>query len=200
MIDNQTKNIFKHDFVIDRKARSIRFNQTPKLIWFTGLSGSGKSTIANALEQRLFMEGFSTYALDGDNVRTGVCNNLGFSNQDRKENNRRIGEIAKLMLDAGLIVTASFVSPYLEDRENIKRIVGKDNFFEVFVNTPIAECERRDIKGLYAKARNGEIKDFTGVSSPYEPPINPNIIIDTSKLSVSDLTETVYNSLIQQLR
>lgn len=200
MIDNQTKNIFKHDFVIDRKARSIRFNQTPKLIWFTGLSGSGKSTIANALEQRLFMEGFSTYALDGDNVRTGVCNNLGFSNQDRKENNRRIGEIAKLMLDAGLIVTASFVSPYLEDRENIKRIVGKDNFFEVFVNTPIAECERRDIKGLYAKARNGEIKDFTGVSSPYEPPINPNIIIDTSKLSVSELTETVYNSLIQQLR
>lgn len=200
MIDNQTKNIFKHDFVIDRKARSIRFNQTPKLIWFTGLSGSGKSTIANALEQRLFMEGFSTYALDGDNVRTGVCNNLGFSTQDRKENNRRIGEIAKLMLDAGLIVTASFVSPYVEDRENIKRIVGKDNFFEVFVNTPIAECERRDIKGLYAKARNGEIKDFTGVSSPYEPPTNPNIIIDTSKLSVSELTETVYNSLIQQLR
>lgn len=200
MSNNQTKNIFKHDFVIDRKARSIRFNQTPKLIWFTGLSGSGKSTIANALEQRLFMEGFSTYALDGDNVRTGICNNLGFSTQDRKENNRRIGEIAKLMLDAGLIVTASFVSPYVADRENIKSIVGKDNYFEVFVNTPRAECERRDIKGLYAKARNGEIKDFTGVSSPYEPPTNPNIIIDTSKLSVSELTETVYSSLIQQLR
>lgn len=200
-MDNvQETNIIKHDFVVDRKARSIRLNQVPKLIWFTGLSGSGKSTIANALEQRLFKEGFSTYALDGDNVRVGICNNLGFSAQDRKENIRRIGEVAKLMLDSGLIVTASFVSPFADDREMVKNIIGEDNYFEVYVKTSLAECESRDVKGLYAKARRGEIKDFTGVSSPYEPPRKPNIVIDTSKLSVSELTETVYKSIIHQLK
>lgn len=196
----QSTNIVKYNFVVDRKARSLRLNQNPKLIWFTGLSGSGKSTIANALEKRLFKEGFSTYALDGDNVRTGICNNLGFSAQDRKENIRRIGEIAKLMLDAGLVVTASFVSPYTDDREMVKKIVGENNYFEVYVKTPLEECELRDVKGLYAKARSGAIKDFTGVSSPYEPPTKPNIIIDTSKLSVSELTEGIYNLIIKQLR
>ena len=165
------------------------------MIWLTGLSGSGKSTIANALEKALFIKGIHTYLLDGDNVRKGLNNNLSFTPEDRSENIRRIAEMANLMIDAGLVVLASFVSPYREDRENVKRIVGYENFVEVFVNTPIEECERRDVKGLYEKARAGEIKNFTGVNAPYEPPMAPDVEIDTTVISVEEAVDILLNEL-----
>ena len=150
-------NIFEHRFNVKQEDRSGLKNHKPLLLWFTGLSGSGKSTIANAVEVSLLSKGIHTYLLDGDNVRMGINSNLSFSPEDRTENIRRIAEISKLMVDAGLVVLASFVSPYREDRENVKKIVGYANFVEIFVNTPIEECERRDVKGLYEKARRGEI-------------------------------------------
>ena len=180
------ENIIPHNFSITQRQRSDLKRHEPLLVWFTGLSGSGKSTIANALEKALFIRGTHTYLLDGDNVRKGLSSNLSFTPEDRSENIRRIAEVANLMLDAGLVVLASFVSPYREDRENVKRIVGYENFVEVFVNTPIEECERRDVKGLYAKARAGEIENFTGVNAPYEPPMAPDVEIDTTKVSVGD--------------
>ncbi|MAB58557.1 MAG: adenylyl-sulfate kinase [Aequorivita sp.] len=180
------ENVIPHHFSITQRQRSDLKKHEPLLVWFTGLSGSGKSTIANALEKALFIRGTHTYLLDGDNVRKGLNSNLSFSPEDRSENIRRIAEVANLMLDAGLVVLASFVSPYREDRENVKRIVGYENFVEVFVNTPIEECERRDVKGLYAKARAGEIENFTGVNAPYEPPMAPDVEIDTMKVSVGD--------------
>ena len=178
------ENIIPHNFSITQRQRSDLKKHEPLLIWFTGLSGSGKSTIANALEKALFIKGIHTYLLDGDNVRKGLNNNLSFTPEDRSENIRRIAEVANLMIDAGLVVLASFVSPYREDRENVKRIVGYNNFIEVFVNTTIEECERRDVKGLYAKARTGEIKNFTGVNAPYEAPMAPDVEIDTTVVSV----------------
>lgn len=180
------ENVIRHGFSISQLQRSELKSQKPLLIWFTGLSGSGKSTIADALEKALFTRGIHTYLLDGDNVRKGLNNNLSFSPEDRTENIRRIAEVANLMIDAGLVVLASFVSPYREDRENVKRIVGYTNFVEVFVNTPIAECERRDVKGLYAKARAGEIENFTGVNAPYEAPMVPDVEIDTTMVSVDE--------------
>jgi len=180
------ENIIPHNFCITQWQRSDLKKHEPLLIWFTGLSGSGKSTIANALEKALFIKGIHTYLLDGDNVRKGLNNNLSFTPEDRSENIRRIAEVANLMIDAGLVVLASFVSPYREDRENVKRIVGYENFVEVFVNTPIEECERRDVKGLYEKARAGEIKNFTGVNAPYEPPMAPDVEINTTVISVEE--------------
>lgn len=180
------ENIIPHNFSITQKDRTALKKHEPLLIWFTGLSGSGKSTIANALEKALFIKGIHTYLLDGDNVRKGLNNNLSFTPEDRSENIRRIAEVANLMIDAGLVVLASFVSPYREDRENVKRIVGYENFVEVFVNTPIEECERRDVKGLYEKARAGEIKNFTGVNAPYEPPMAPDVEINTTMISVEE--------------
>ncbi len=185
------ENIIPHEFLVSRKDREGLLNQRPILLWFTGLSGSGKSTIANAVEKALFDKGYKTYALDGDNVRKGINNNLTFSPDDRKENIRRIGEVANLMIDAGLIVTASFVSPYKIDRENIKNIVGNNTFVEIFVNTPIEECEKRDVKGLYAKARKGEILNFTGINAPYEAPENPDIEFDTTITSIKESVELV---------
>ena len=169
------------------------------MLWFTGLSGSGKSTIANAVEQALHQQGVHTYTLDGDNVRKGLNNNLSFSPQDRTENIRRIAEVANLMVDAGLVVLAAFVSPYEKDRENIKRILGVDQFVEVFVNTSLEECERRDVKGLYAKARAGEITNFTGISAPYEPPQNPDIEIDTESTSVADSVTQILQAIQDKL-
>ncbi len=185
------KHIIPQEFQIDQRQRSSIKGHRPLLVWFTGLSGSGKSTLANALERALFERKVHTYLLDGDNVRAGLNKNLSFSPEDRTENIRRIAEVAKLMLDAGLVVLASFVSPYREDRENVKRIVGYGNFVEIFVNTPIDECERRDVKGLYAKARAGEIKNFTGVSAPYEAPMVPDIEIDTTKVSVEEAAAVI---------
>lgn len=193
-------NIFEHNFNIKRENRSVLNNHKPTLIWFTGLSGSGKSTIANAVEQALFIKGIHTYLLDGDNVRKGINSNLSFSPEDRTENIRRIGEIANLMIDAGLVVLASFVSPYREDRENVKEIVGASNFFEVFVNTPIEECERRDVKGLYQMARKGEIQNFTGINAPYEVPLAPDIEIDTTKLGVEEIVEIIIKKVLGKIK
>ncbi|MCG2431695.1 adenylyl-sulfate kinase [Aequorivita xiaoshiensis] len=189
------ENIIPHNFSVSQNERSDLKEQKPMLLWFTGLSGSGKSTIADALERALFQRNMHTYLLDGDNVRGGLNNNLTFSPEDRTENIRRIAEVANLMLDAGLIVLASFISPYREDREMVKRIVGYKNFIEVYVNTPIEICESRDVKGLYAKARAGEIKNFTGVDAPYEPPMAADIEIDTSQISVEDAVSLILNEI-----
>lgn len=172
---------------ITKQIRAEQKNQTTKTIWFTGLSGSGKSTLANALEKRLVAMGKHTMLLDGDNIRMGLNRNLGFTEADRVENIRRIAEVARLMNDAGLIVLTAFISPYRKDRENARDIIGED-FFEVYVSTSLAECERRDVKGLYKKARRGEIPNFTGISSPYEAPSAPDLVIDTQKM---DLEEAV---------
>ena len=189
------KNIFEHNFNVKQENRSALKSHKPLLLWFTGLSGSGKSTIANSVEQALFNKGVHTYLLDGDNVRKGINSNLSFSPEDRKENIRRIAEISNLMLDAGLVVLSSFVSPYREDRENVRNIVGYVNFVEIFVNTPIEECERRDVKGLYKKARRGEIKNFTGVNAPYEAPLTADIEIDTTQGSVDEITEIILKKI-----
>lgn len=171
--------IVKQDYTISRTDREKLNKHNSFLIWFTGLSGSGKSTIANLLEKRLNGEMIHTYTLDGDNLRGGLNKNLTFSKEDRNENLRRTAEVAKLFVDAGVVAIAAFISPYIKTREDIKEIVGAENYVEVFVNTSIEVCEERDVKGLYKKARTGEIKNFTGISSAYEAPINPNIEIHT---------------------
>lgn len=188
-------NLFKQNYQIEATHRQKLKGHRPLTLWFTGLSGSGKSTIANALEQKLYDEGIHTYTLDGDNIRLGINANLTFSPEDRAENLRRVAEVAKLMNDAGLVVLAAFVSPYRKDREKVKNIVGIDNFVEIYVNTPLETCEARDIKGLYAKARKGEIQNFTGVNAPYEPPLNSDISIDTSKESIETSVATLWEQL-----
>ena len=172
-------NIFEEHFSITREMRNNRNKHSSFVLWFTGLSGSGKSTIANKLEETLYENHFQTYTLDGDNIRGGINKGLSFTAEDRQENLRRIGEIAKIFVDAGVVTIASFVSPLEIDRKLVRDIVGKEDFIEIFVDTSLEECERRDIKGLYKKARAGEIKNFTGIDSPYENPINPDIIIKT---------------------
>ena len=162
------KNIFKQDYKVYRNDREALHKHNTLLVWFTGLSGSGKSTLANLLEQELHSLKLSTFVLDGDNIRHGLNKDLTFSAIDRKENIRRIGEVAKILLEAGVLTIAAFVSPYKKDREMVKNIVGSENFVEIYVNASLAECEKRDTKGLYKKARNGEIKNMTGISSPYE--------------------------------
>lgn len=194
------KNIVKHQFSVTKKTRSMLKNQQPLLIWFTGLSGSGKSTIANAVEEALSEKKYHTYILDGDNVRSGLNNNLTFSAEDRSENIRRIAEVSNLMLDAGIIVLAAFVSPYRSDREKVKTTVGNKNYIEIFVDTPLEECENRDVKGLYKKARKGEIKDFTGINAPYEAPKDPNISVDTTKLSVEEAVEMILQYIEPKLK
>lgn len=188
-------NIIPYAMDIDRKLREEQKGQKAKTIWLTGLSGSGKSTLANEIEKRLYTMGKHTMTLDGDNVRTGLNSNLGFKEADRIENIRRVAEAAKLINDAGVIVIASFVSPYERDRQRAREIVGDKDFVEIYVSTPLEECERRDVKGLYRKARNGEIPNFTGISSVYEVPANPEITIDTTG---KDLEETA-NNLMDQL-
>jgi adenylylsulfate kinase len=181
----------KHEYKTTKNQREQLHGNKAYLLWFTGLSGSGKSTVANAVEKALVDKGIHTYTLDGDNVRKGLNNNLTFSPEDRTENIRRIAEVAHLMVDAGLVVLAAFVSPYEKDRDGIRQIVGDENYIEIFVNTPIEECERRDIKGLYAKARAGEIQNFTGINAPYEAPTNPHIEIDTTKLTVAEAVTVI---------
>ena len=174
------------DRMLSRTDKETLLGQRGMMIWFTGLSGSGKSTIAIALERELHRRGLLCRILDGDNIRSGINNNLGFSPKDRIENIRRIAEVGRLFVDTGIITLAAFISPTNELRRMAARIIGEDDFFEVYVSTPLEECERRDVKGLYAKARRGEIKEFTGISAPFERPEHPALTLDTSRLSLEE--------------
>lgn len=194
------KQLFPHNYQISLDDRIKTNNHKPLLLWFTGLSGSGKSTIANRVEQELFKQKIMTYTLDGDNIRTGLNSDLSFSPEDRSENIRRIAEVANLMLDAGLVVLAAFVSPYQKDREHIKNIVNEANFVEIYINTSLEECELRDAKGLYKKARAGIIKDMTGITSPYEAPQNAAIEIKTEEESVETAAMKIVNLIMPKLK
>ena len=184
------------DRLLSREERENRLRQQAKVLWLTGLSGSGKSTIAQGLEHRLFAEGYFPQVLDGDNIRTGINNNLGFSLEDRQENIRRIAEVAKLYLNSGVIVLCSFISPTKEIREQAEEIIGKEDFLEIFIDTPLEICEARDVKGLYAKARRGEIKDFTGIDAPYEAPEDAFLTVPTRDMTVEDAVTQVYAALL----
>src|SRR5688500_6683330 len=175
-------------------------NQKPKLIWFTGLSGSGKSTLAVQLEAQLHSLGFKTYLLDGDNIRAGLNKDLTFTDEARVENIRRIGEVAKLMMDAGLVVLSAFISTFQADRKQVKSIVGPENYIEVFVDTPLEICEQRDVKGLYKRARAGEVKNFTGIDSPYEVPENPDIIIPTDKMNLEQSIDALLKLVLPEIK
>lgn len=193
------KNIVEHKYKVQKKDRLEKNGHNSFLIFFTGLSGSGKSTLANALEQKLYGIGVSTYVLDGDNVRKGINSDLSFEPKDRTENIRRISEIASLMIDAGLVVLAAFVSPYKKDREMVRNVVNSNNFVEVFVNAKLETCEQRDVKGLYKKARAGEIKNMTGVDAPYEPPQNPDVEVNCSN-TVEESVERIYKAIVDKLQ
>lgn len=181
--------------MLQRKDREALLKQKGIMIWFTGLSGSGKSTLAIALERELYKQGILCRILDGDNIRSGINNNLGFSEADRTENIRRIAEVSKLFVDCGIVTIAAFISPTHAIRRMASEIIGEDDFLEVYVSTPIEECERRDVKGLYAKARRGEIKEFTGISSPFEAPEHPFISIDTSRQSLADSVKVLLEAV-----
>jgi adenylylsulfate kinase len=193
MSDTNIHPIF--DRLLGRKEKESLHNQTAKVIWMTGLSGSGKSTVAIALEKMLHSEGYHTMVLDGDNTRTGICNNLGFSLEDRAENIRRIAEVSKLFAQAGIVCINSFVSPTIAIRQTAKEIIGEDDFLEIYVSAPIEVCESRDVKGLYAKARAGEIKGFTGIDSPYEAPVDPFLEVKTDKETLEESVNNVYNKI-----
>ena len=198
MIDHalrRSSNISWHEMSINKKTRSELNSQTPCVVWFTGLSGSGKSTIANILEQKLHTIGKRTYLLDGDNVRHGLNKDLGFTDTDRVENIRRVAEVSKLMVDAGLITLVSFISPFKSERQMARNLLSSDEFFEIYVSTSLEECEKRDPKGLYKKARAGELKNFTGIDSSYEEPENPDLILNTSSGNAEQLTDQIINFL-----
>ena len=179
----RSHNIHRQALDVTPQSRADAKGQKPAVLWFTGLSGAGKSTIANAVERQLHAAGKHTYILDGDNIRHGLNNDLGFSPEDRTENIRRIGEVAKLFTDGGVLNLTAFISPYRSDRDRVRSIMGEGDFIEVHVDCPVEECERRDVKGLYAKARAGKIPEFTGISAPYEAPEKPEIVLETAKLS-----------------
>ncbi|MFA6768751.1 MAG: adenylyl-sulfate kinase [Parabacteroides sp.] len=187
------------DKMLKREEKELLLRQHSVMIWFTGLSGSGKSTIAIALERELHRRGLLCRILDGDNIRSGINNNLGFSEADRVENIRRIAEIGKLFIDTGIITIAAFISPMNSLREMAASIIGKNNFFEIYVNTSLAECERRDVKGLYAKARRGEIKEFTGISAPFEEPLHPDLVLDTLTLSVKQSVDELLKLILPKV-
>lgn len=192
MID---KNILWHETHVDKEERSKHKGQKPCILWFTGLSGSGKSTLANALESKLLELKFHTYLLDGDNIRHGLNRDLGFDESSRIENIRRIGEVSKLFVDSGTIVLTAFISPFVKDREIVRDLVEDAEFIEIFVDTPLEICESRDPKGLYKKAREGEIKNFTGIDSPYEKPINPNIHVENSEEGIDESVDKIVSYL-----
>ena len=187
-----------HDHKVVRSQRAENKNQKPCLLWFTGLSGSGKSTIANALDVALHNRGYHTFLLDGDNVRHGLCRDLGFSDEGRVENIRRIGEVSKLFADAGLIVLSAFISPFNSDRRLVRKLFPAGEFIEVFMDASLETCESRDPKGLYQKARSGEIKQFTGIDSPYEVPAHPELRLDTSRMSVDDCVDALVAYLLER--
>jgi len=195
MSEPKSKNITWHHGLVERGEREKRNKNKGVILWYTGLSGSGKSTIANEVEKKLFESGFHTYVLDGDNIRFGLNSNLGFSPEDRTENIRRIGEVAKLFVDAGIIVSTAFISPYREDRDRVRSIVEDGDMVEIFVECDLAVCEQRDAKGLYKKARAGEIKEFTGISAPYEEPAHAEVTIDSGEHSVEECAQMVIEYL-----
>ena len=188
------------DSMLQRNDREKLLGQKGIMLWFTGLSGSGKSTLAIALERELYNSGILCRILDGDNIRTGINNNLGFTEADRVENIRRIAEVAKLFVDCGVVTIAAFISPTEQIRQMAADIIGKDDFFEIYVNTPLEVCEERDVKGLYKKARQGEIKNFTGISAPFEAPLNPAITIDTSACSLEESVNLLKKIIIPQIK
>lgn len=188
------------DRLLQREDRETRLGQRSKVLWLTGLSGSGKSTIAQHLERKLYNEGFFTQVLDGDNIRAGMNSNLGFSPEDRTENIRRISEIAKLYLHSGVVTINSFISPTIAIRQMAKDIIGAEDFIEVYINTPLDVCEARDVKGLYKKARKGEIKGFTGIDAPYEAPLNPNIEVKTHNMTIDESVDVIYNYLLDVIK
>jgi len=187
--------IIPHKHQIQSSDRAKLMGHPGKVIWFIGLSGSGKSTLASELERRLYEAGKHTYILDGDNIRSGLNSDLDFSDESRKENIRRISEVAKLMTDAGIIVLTAFITPFEEERQKVKATIGAENYFEIFVNCPLEECEKRDVKGLYAKARKGEISNFTGISSPFEEPKNPDLKVPSHQLSIDEGVNLVLQAL-----
>lgn len=191
----KSTNVIWHESDVLKENRQQLNGHKSAIIWFTGLSGSGKSTISVALESLLYEQGIHTYRLDGDNIRHGLNRNLGFSQADRAENIRRIGEVSKLMVDAGLLTMTAFISPYEEDREQVRQLVGPDEFIEIYVKATIETCEERDPKGLYKKARLGEIKNFTGIDAPYEEPTNPEIVIDTDQLEIEEAVDVILEYL-----
>ncbi|MGL1888347.1 MAG: adenylyl-sulfate kinase [Reichenbachiella sp.] len=194
-----TDNIIPHSHEITKKDRVKKLGYKPQLIWFVGLSGSGKSTLASALESKLFADGLNTYILDGDNIRSGLNNDLDFSDDSRKENIRRIAEVSKLFVDAGTVVLTAFITPFAEERAKVKALIGEGNYTEIFVNCPIEECEKRDVKGLYAKARRGEIKNFTGIDSPFEEPTNADLNIPSHQLSVEEGVDKIYELVKEKI-
>jgi adenylylsulfate kinase len=200
MMSNHSEHIHFQKFGISRADRNKQRGHQSFVVWFTGLSGSGKSTLANSLEAALHSRGISTYTLDGDNTRMGINKDLDFSDQGRKENIRRVAEIAKLMVDSGTIVISSFISPFIADRENAKSIIGAEDFIEVFVDCPLEICEQRDVKGLYAKARANLIPNFTGISSPFEAPLSPDITVQTHLMSLEDCLKKIIIAIENKLK
>jgi adenylylsulfate kinase len=196
MNDPKDEQLAWHDTMIKKADRQKLNGHKSFVLWFTGLSGSGKSTLANSVEERLFNLGIATYLLDGDNIRLGLNKSLGFSQQDRTENIRRIGEVSKLFVDAGVVVLTAFISPYEAGRELVRNLLEKDEFIEIYTKCSLETCEQRDPKGFYKKARRGEIHNFTGISSPYQPPSKPEITIDTESMSIEDGTNEIIHYLL----
>jgi len=194
------KNISRHNPIVTKKDRTNAAGYKPCIIWFTGLPSSGKSTLAHALEARLFAQGKHSYVLDGDNIRHGLNKNLGFSPEDRAENIRRIGEVAQLFVYAGLIVITAFISPYIADRQKARELVNEGEFIEVFVKCSVSKCQERDPKGLYAKAIKGEIPNFTGISAPYEEPADPELVVDTEKCSVDECVDKLMDYITEKVK
>ena len=192
-----SSNTVWHNATVTRERRENRNKNRGAVVWFTGLSGAGKSTIAHSLEEQLFQTGCLSYVFDGDNVRHGLCSDLGFSAEDRTENIRRIAEMCKLFVDAGVVALTAFISPLHSDREMVRKLMGED-FIEVYCRCPVEVCEERDVKGLYKKARAGEIKDFTGISAPYEAPENPDLVIDTDQISLEESVKQVMDLLLER--
>jgi adenylylsulfate kinase len=191
----KSTNIVWHEQSLTKEDRRKQNRHQSFVLWFTGLSGSGKSTVANAVAQKLFEKEIRNYVLDGDNIRHGLNKDLGFSDADRTENIRRIGEVSKLFVDSGQVVLTAFISPFIADRELVRSLLEKDEFIEIYVQCPLEECEKRDPKGLYDKARKGLIKDFTGINSPYEEPLQPELVVNTSEYSVTECVEQIINYL-----
>jgi adenylylsulfate kinase len=187
------------EVLVTREMREALNGHKSLVLWFTGLPSSGKSTIAHTLEKKLYDLGIRTYTFDGDNIRHGLCSDLGFTPEDRAENLRRVAEVIKLFLDAGLVVLCAFVSPFKKDRERVRKIVGEENFIEIYCRCPVEVCKTRDSKGFYQKAEKGEIKNYTGISAPYEEPENPDIILDTHILNVEESVERVFNFVINKI-